>query len=101
MKSRRRIAFPKAQDHANRAIQLTKQSRKHGLTKWGPTAFLRRENLALAMSLKGQKPTFPDPKSMSALHPEADIDEQSMMSAKCQKATYRAARYKIGSRRRR
>jgi len=53
MKSRRRIAFPKAQDHANRAMQLREQSRKLGLTKWGPTIILRRESFVAAMSLKG------------------------------------------------
>jgi hypothetical protein len=53
MKSRRRIAFPKAQDHANRAVQLRQQSRKLGFTEWGPTVILRRESCGSAMSLKG------------------------------------------------
>jgi hypothetical protein len=39
MNSRRRIAFHKRQDRANRAVQLTKQSRKFRLTEWGHMSF--------------------------------------------------------------
>src|SRR5262249_51699088 len=39
MISRRRIAFPEAQDHVNRTVRLREQSRKFGLTEWGATMF--------------------------------------------------------------
>jgi hypothetical protein len=54
MNSRRRIALSGTfRDMPNRAVQLGEQSRKLGLTEWGPTVVLLRESFALRMSLKG------------------------------------------------
>jgi hypothetical protein len=66
MKSRRRIAFPKAQDHA---IRIDDYSRDLGPAKWG--------SLSRRMSALGQKQTLQSVRLMSALPPKADIGTQS------------------------
>jgi hypothetical protein len=57
IKSRRRIAFPKAQDHANVGFHAADQIRKLRPAEWGETANLHCKNLELSMSLMGQKRT--------------------------------------------
>jgi hypothetical protein len=63
MKSRRRIACPKA-DYI----------RDLRPAKWGPTVILRGNNYRDRMSALGQKRTLKHLNPMSALPPKADID---------------------------
>ena len=68
MKSRRRIAFSKAQDHAN---SVADYSRDGGM---GFGLAVHSSNPSLAMSALGQKRTLQCILVMSALPPKADID---------------------------
>jgi hypothetical protein len=70
MKSRRRIALLKAQDHAN---CIDDYSRDLRLTKWGSGLSLHGSNPEPLMSALGQKQTFRRVRAMSALPPKADI----------------------------
>jgi hypothetical protein len=70
MKSRRRIAFLKAWDHANR---IDDYSRDLPLAKWGSGVSLQSSNLTPPMSALGQKRTLRLVHLMSALPPKADI----------------------------
>jgi hypothetical protein len=69
MKSRRRIAFLKAQDHAS----VDDYSRDLRLAKWGSGVSLRGSNPKSLMSALGQKRTLRLVHLMSAIHPKADI----------------------------
>jgi hypothetical protein len=71
MKSRRRIAFLKAWDHAKCSDDYIRDLRA---AKWGSAATLHGSNFALPMSALGQKQTSEDVKAMSALPPKADMD---------------------------
>jgi len=71
MKSRRRIARPEAQDHAN---CVDDYSRDLQLAKWGSEVSLHGSNAEPFMSALGQKQTFRSVRAMSALSPKADID---------------------------
>jgi len=68
MKSRRRIAFPKAWDHAD-YVPITA-----GICDQRSMVNLRCKNPEQPMSALGQKQTFGPRKSMSALPPKADIN---------------------------
>src|SRR6516225_3522804 len=70
MKSRRRIAFLKAYDHAN---CIDDYSRDLRLAKWGSGIKLHSRNPEPLMSALGQKQTFRNAKAMSALPPKADM----------------------------
>jgi len=59
MKSRRRIACPKAQDHANRIDNYSRDLRQ---AKWGSGVSLQGSNPEPLMSALGQKQTC-DPAS--------------------------------------
>ena len=69
MKSRRRIAFPKAQDHANSA-DYSRDSRP---VKWGLGVSLHGSNPEPPMSALGHKRTLEGLFTMSALPPKADM----------------------------
>ena len=69
MKSRRRIACPEAQDHANDPDYIRDLPQE----KWGSEAWLHGSKLELRMSALGQKQTFECVCAMSALPPKADI----------------------------
>jgi hypothetical protein len=71
MKSRRRIAFLKAQDHANCIDYYSRDLRP---AKWDSGINLHGSNPALLMSALGQKQTSHSRILMSALPPKADID---------------------------
>src|ERR1051326_457305 len=58
MNSRRRIAFPKVQDHTNRAVQLREQSRKLQLTEWGADSHFAAQELCLSDVAQGPFTTF-------------------------------------------
>jgi hypothetical protein len=66
MKSRRRIASPKAQDHAEIGRNYSRDLR---LAERGPTIILRGNNPNPLMFALGQKQTFSDVSPMSALPP--------------------------------
>jgi hypothetical protein len=51
MKSRRRIAFPRRNNHVSMTGDQIRNLRP---AKWGPMACLRSNNLARRMSLEGQ-----------------------------------------------
>jgi len=70
MKSRRRIAFLKAWDHAN---CIDDYSRDLPLAKWGSGVSLQSSNLKPPTSALGQKQTLEQVRVMSALPPKADI----------------------------
>jgi len=70
MKSRRRIAFLEAWDHAN---CIDDYSRDLPLAKWGSGVSLQSSNPKPLMSALGQKQTFEWIRAMSALPPKADI----------------------------
>jgi hypothetical protein len=70
MKSRRRIAFLKASDHANRIDDYSRDLRP---TKWGSGVSLHGSNPDPLMSALGQKRTLKPFCPMSALPPKADI----------------------------
>ena len=70
MKSRRRIAFLKAQDHANCGDDYSRDLR---LAKWGSEVSLHGNNPVPLMSALGQKRTWRLQFAMSALPPKADI----------------------------
>jgi hypothetical protein len=74
MKSRRRIACPEAQDHAN---CIDDYSRDLRLTKWGSGVSLQGSDPEPPMSALGQKQTLGKVTLMSALPPKADIGTQS------------------------
>src|SRR5262249_44105409 len=71
MKSRRRIACPEAQDHANSVSDYSRDLRP---AEWGSGVSLRSSNPKPLMSALGQKRTWRRLRTMSALHPKADID---------------------------
>src|SRR5215469_12765404 len=73
MKSRRRIAFSKAQDCAD----FGHYSRDLRQAKWGSGSSLHGSNLEPLMSALGQKRTSEHFRSMSALPPKADIGTRS------------------------
>src|SRR6516225_11371323 len=71
MKSRRRIACPEAQDHANSVGDYSRDLRP---AEWGSEGGgLHGSNLELFMSAMGQKRTLRGVRPMSALPPIADI----------------------------
>ena len=70
MKSRRRIAFLKAQDHANCGDDYSRDLR---LAKWGSEVSLHGNNPVPLMSALGQKRTWRQVHEMSASHPITDI----------------------------
>ena len=73
MKLRRRIAFPKAPDHAEKSLQVPNYSRDWPREKWGSTVILRGSTSRRLMSALGQKQTSARVHVMSALPPKADI----------------------------
>jgi hypothetical protein len=73
MKSRRRIAFLKAWDHANR---IDDYSRDLPLAKWGSGVSLQSSNLKPPTSALGHKRTLGLIRSKSALPLKADIRER-------------------------
>ena len=77
MKSRRRIAFPEAQDHASHVITA-------GFTtgEMGSGVSLHASNPEPPMSALGQKQTLQSVRPMSALPPKADINERPLAGAK-------------------
>jgi hypothetical protein len=76
IKSRRRIAFLKAQDCADWLI--TVQLQQGFVTdEIGGTVSLHSSNPGRSMSALGQKQTFPNVRPMSALPPKADIATRS------------------------
>jgi hypothetical protein len=70
MKSRRRIACPEAQDHANNPDYIKDLPQ----ATWGSEASLHGSNPEPLMSALGQKRTLRRTHLMSALPPRADID---------------------------
>ena len=72
MKSRRRIAAPKAQACADYALECD-YSRDLRLAEWGAPVILRGNNPQDRMSALGQKQTLQGILLMSALPPKADI----------------------------
>jgi hypothetical protein len=68
MKSRRRIAFLKAWDHAD---WMDDYSRDLRLTKWGSEVSVHGSNAQLHMSALGQKRTSHQVRVMSGLPPKA------------------------------
>jgi hypothetical protein len=72
MISRRRIAFLKAQDHAN---CIDDYSRDFRPAKWGSGVSLHGNNFEAPMSAFGQKRTFTNLRPTSALPPKADVDQ--------------------------
>src|SRR6516225_2724687 len=73
MKSRRRIASPKAQDCVDLGCNYSRDLRP---AEWGRTVILRGNNPQDRMSALGQKQTFRSVRAMSALPPKADIRTQ-------------------------
>src|SRR5262245_21738085 len=73
MKSRRRIAFLKAQDCADFRVQQADYSRDLRPVKWVSESGLRGINPEPVMSALGQKRTSHDLRVMSALPSKADI----------------------------
>jgi hypothetical protein len=69
MKSRRRIAFPKA---GTTPIK-TRLQQGFAIDEMGFRVSLQRSNLKPSTSALGQKPTLGKARSMSALPPKADI----------------------------
>jgi hypothetical protein len=69
-KSRRRIACPKAQEHAKSVAHYSRDLRP---AKWGSGVSLRGSNPEPLMSALGQEQTFSGQAPMSALPPKADI----------------------------
>jgi len=80
MKSRRRIAFPKAQDQVNNVADYSRDLR---IAEWGSGAGLQGGNPEPLMSALGQKRTSHHVRLMSALPPKADISrgERRLYSA--------------------
>jgi hypothetical protein len=74
MKSRRRIACPEAQDHANSVGDYSRDLRP---AEWGSEGGLHGSNLELFMSAMGHKRTFSEVCAMSALPPKADIRQRT------------------------
>src|SRR5262249_52446537 len=74
MKSRRRIALPKAQDYADYGIITAGICDRRNGVQW---SFLRGNNPEDPMSALGQKRTSRHVRAMSALPPKADIETQS------------------------
>src|SRR5262249_24313767 len=74
MRSRRRIACPEAQGYANTPDYI----RDLPPAKWGSEAWLHGSKLELRMSALGQKRTFRNVRSMSALPLIADTGTQSV-----------------------
>jgi hypothetical protein len=77
MKSRRRIAFLKAWDHANCIDDYSKELR---LAKWGAGVSLHGSNPVPLMSALCQKRTSVHVRVMSALPPNADMVLQRVPS---------------------
>ena len=73
-KSRRRIAYPKAQDHAD----FQKGSGIYDRRNRVRPSILRSNNHQDRMSALGQKQTLGHVQSMSALPPKADITEHNL-----------------------
>jgi hypothetical protein len=88
MKSRRRIAFLKASDHAN---CIDDYSRDLRLAKWVSEVSLHGSNFEPLMSALGQKRTFCEVCAMSALPQKRTSRSAIGMSALCQKRTFCAA----------
>jgi hypothetical protein len=79
MKSRRRIAFLKAWDHANPSmITAGICDRRNGVQR----IKLHTSNSEQPMSALDQKRTFRDVRAMSALPPKADVAHRFVPKAK-------------------
>jgi hypothetical protein len=75
MKSRRRIAFLKAQDRANSVSNYSRDLRQ---VEWGLENTLRSSNSGDRMSATGQKQTLDRRPLMSAIHPKEHIAQQQL-----------------------
>src|SRR6516165_1161326 len=78
MKSRRRIACPEAQDHANDPDYIRDLPQE----KWGSEAWLHGSKLELRISALGQKQTLTSAWAMSALPPKADMSGLRLLPCK-------------------